>query len=93
MLLASLLSNKLKVAYGLVMIIAIFTTAFSCGYSFLKMHKKENYERNALIICFLAFLCARFGFSNMINFCFPFFGYLGIFQIILIIKKYIRSKK
>ena len=75
MLIASMISNKFKIAYGLVMLIAIFTTAFSCGFSFLEMHKKENYEKNALIICILAFICAKFGFSNMINVCFPLFGY------------------
>ena len=85
MVLASLLDSKIKLAYGVVMLAAIFTTAFSCGFSFLEMCQKENYERNALIICVLAFLCAKIGFSTMINYCFPIFGYIGIFQIVLII--------
>lgn len=93
MMLASLLSKEIKVVYGIVMLCAIFTTAFSCGFSFLEMRKKENYEKNALVICVIAFLCARFGFSNMINICFPFFGYFGIYQIILIFRRYMRSKK
>ena len=75
MLLASLLSNKLKMAYGLVLLSAIFTTAFSSGFSFLEMRKKDNYEKNALLICIIAFICARFGFSNMMNVCYPLFGY------------------
>lgn len=85
MILASLINPGIKLAYGIVMLAAIFTTAFSCGFSFLEMCKKENYERNALFICGIAFLCAKIGFSTMINYCFPIFGYIGIFQIILII--------
>ena len=69
---------------------AIFTTAFSCGFSFLNMRNRKNYERNALLICIVAFLCSGIGFSNMINICFPVFGYLGIFQILfLIYRKYL----
>lgn len=76
MYLASLLGSKFKIAYGLVMLLAIFTTAFSSGFNFLKMRKEENYEKNALGICILALACSRIGFSNLINFCFPLFGYL-----------------
>ena len=85
MMLASLLSNKIKIAYGIVMLIAIFTTAFSCGFSFLEMREKRNYEKNALIMCIVAFAVSKIGFSNMINICFPIFGFFGIFQIILIL--------
>lgn len=90
---ASYVSPNFKILYGLVMLMAIFTTAFSCGFSFLEMRKKENYEKNAFIICVGAVVCSRFGFSNMINICFPVFGILGIFQIILIFLENIRSKK
>lgn len=87
MMIASLISKKLKILYSIVILGAIFTTAFSCGFSFLKMSNEKNYERNALIICVLACICAKIGFSNLIEICFPFFGYFGIFQILLIIKK------
>ena len=79
MYIASLFSNNFKIAYGFVMLMAIFTTAFSSGFNFLEMRKKENYERNALIISLLALVCSRIGFSNLINFCFPLFGYLRNF--------------
>lgn len=87
MLLAGLISKNAEIACGWVMIAAILTTAISCGFSFLKMLNEKNYERNALIMCITAFLCSKFGFSNMINVCFPFFGVLGVFQIILILYK------
>ena len=41
MRLASLLSNEIKIFYGIVILAAIFTTAFSCGFNFLEMKKKE----------------------------------------------------
>ena len=85
MLIAGLLSNRIKLVYALVMIAAIFTTAFSCGFSFLNMRNKKYYERNAFIMCIAAFFCAKIGFSNMINTCFPIFGYFGIFQIIVVV--------
>lgn len=70
--------------YSLVILFAIFTTAFSCGYSFLKMNSKENYSKNACIMCVAGVALSRIGFSDMINFFFPLFGYLGILQILII---------
>lgn len=87
MLIASFISKKMRFFYGIVILAAIFTTAFSSGFSFLKMRSEKNYERNALVMCIAGFLCARIGFSNLINICFPIFGYVGIYQIILILMK------
>lgn len=87
MVIASLISRKMKFFYGIVILSAIFTTAFSSGFSFLKMRDKRNYEKNALVMCIAGFLCAGIGFSNLINICFPIFGYIGIYQIILILMK------
>lgn len=86
MMIAAMLSTKMKVAYGIVIIVAIFTTAFSSGFNFLQMCSNKNYEKNALLLCVVAFLCSKIGFSTMINIFFPLFGYLGFFQIFLIIK-------
>lgn len=88
MKIASFISKRMQVIYGFVILSAIFTTAFSSGFSFLKMKSYKNYEKNALLLCISGFLCARIGFSNLINICFPVFGYLGIFQIILILLKF-----
>ena len=93
MYIAEVTSSKMKILYGLVMISSIFTTAFSCGLSFLNMRKKENYTRNAFFICILALICSKIGFSNMVNICFPLFGFLGIFQIILIVLNNFKERK
>lgn len=70
--------------YSIVMLFAIFTTAFSCGYSFLRMSKEQNYFRNTFLVCVLSVFFSKIGFSNMINLFFPIFGYLGIIQIVVI---------
>ena len=70
--------------YSIVILFAIITTAFSCGYAFLKMNSEKNYFRNAALMCFAGVLLSRIGFSQMINICFPLFGYLGIAQLIMI---------
>ena len=93
MLIASMLSGNFKIVYGIIMLVAIFTTAFSCGFSFLEMREKKNYERNALLISILAFLVARIGFSNMINIFFPIFGFFGVFQVILLIVRGVKNEQ
>lgn len=70
--------------YSVIILFAIFTTAFSCGFAFLKMNSEKNYLRNAIIISVAGVILSRIGFSSMINFFFPLFGYLGIVQIIMI---------
>lgn len=73
-----------SIYYGFVMLFAVFTTAFSAGFAFLKMCKNENYITNALIMCIAGVLLSKIGFSNMINMFFPVFGYLGILQFVLL---------
>lgn len=75
----------IKYFYSIVILFAIFTTAFSCGYSFLRMNKEKNYFMNTCLMCFGAVILSRIGFSQMVNLFFPIFGYLGILQIIIIV--------
>lgn len=82
--LASLLGKWQEIFYCLVIVTAIITTAVSCGYAFLEM-QKENYDLKAILICVLAVLLSKIGFSEMVNTMFPIFGYLGIFQIICMV--------
>lgn len=70
--------------YNFAILFAIFTTAFSCGYAFLTLNSDKNYFRNCCWICLLSILISKIGFSNLINWCFPIFGYIGIAQIVYI---------
>lgn len=72
--------------YSFVIIISIFTSAISTGYSFLENTSKDkkNYKRNLIGICILAVLVSNIGFSNLVQVLYPLFGLLGFLQIILI---------
>ena len=85
LMIASHMSYLFGVFYSVVILCAIFTTAFSCGLNFLLSRKEKNYEWNAMLLCGSAFLFSRLGFSRLLNIFFPCFGILGIVQVIIII--------
>lgn len=84
---AGLLGNVYKYLYGFVILVAIFTTAISAGYSFLVncTKGKKQYTYWAIIMCITSILVSKLSFSGLINFLYPIFGYLGIIQIIFIL--------
>jgi len=81
--------------YGAVVVVAIFTSAISAGYGFLKNQvakkdvkkgdkvKREQsyYNKLLLIMCTLAPIIANFGFSALVSKLYPMFGILGLLQI------------
>lgn len=77
-----------KYIYGFIIIISIFTSAISTGYSFLKnvTKNKKQYLCVLIIISIIGILVSNIGFSNLVEILYPIFGILGIIQIILIIK-------
>lgn len=72
-----------KYLYGLVILIAIFTTAISEGYSFLENVSKtqKQYFVYSILICFLAIIFSNIGFGKLLDLLYPFLGYLGLLQI------------
>lgn len=84
LMISKLSNNFVFWYYNFVILFAIFTTAFSCGYAFLKLSLEKNYFRNCLLLCFFGIILARIGFSNLVNIFFPIFGYLGLIQIIFL---------
>ena len=80
---------KISRMYGLIILIAIFTTAISIGAGFLNNVSKTNkeYKIFAFLICLVSVLVANIGFANLVRVLFPMFGYIGIFQVLFIIKK------
>ena len=84
---ASSLGNGAKYIYGIVILIAIFTTAISSLYGFLNNIKVngKKYVLYTLSICIASIFVGQIGFSNLINLLYPILGYLGIIQIILLI--------
>ena len=74
--------------YGIVILLSIFSTAISIGISFLKNIAKDrrSYTQIVAMMCITGTLISNFGFSNLVKILFPLFGYLGIVEIIWILK-------
>lgn len=80
---ASQSGNMYKYLYGLTIILAIFTSAISAGYSILENYaqKPKKYKSVAIAICISAIFVSKIGFSNLVNLLYPVFGLLGTVQI------------
>lgn len=72
-----------KYLYGLVILIAIFTTAISQGYSFLNniSKNKKQYFIYSILICSLSIAFSNIGFGKLLDILYPLLGYLGLMQI------------
>ena len=81
--------GKFKPVYAFIILSSIFTTAISIGIGFLQniSQNKKSYVQIVLFMCITSLIVANFGFSNLVNFVYPLFGYLGILQMISIIKQ------
>ncbi len=76
---------KLKVLYGIVILTSILTTAISLIAGLMQNVKEKNNKKIWLyLICISSIFISQIGFSALINFLYPIFGYIGIIQIILI---------
>ena len=85
---AGTLGNINKIVYGIVILIAIFTSAVSAGYGFLIniCKNSKTYKIISILICLSGALISRIGFSSLINNLYPLFGFLGIIQIFFLLK-------
>ena len=81
------LGNIFKYIYGIVILIAIFTTAVSSCYGFLNNINVngKKYILYSAIICILVIFTGQISFSGLINFLYPILGFLGIIQIFFLI--------
>ena len=74
--------------YGIVILLSIFSTAISIGISFLKNITKDRkgFPQIVAIMCITGVIISNFGFSNLVKILFPLFGYIGIVEMIWILK-------
>ena len=86
---------KFKPIYEFIILSSIFTTAISIGIGFLQnvSKNKKSYAQFVLFMCITSLIVSNVGFSKLVNFVYPLFGYLGIVQIIFIIKQKNYCKK
>lgn len=82
------ISWQFLIIYGIMVGIAIFTSAISAGYSLICNVAKENKSKKliALILCIIAIPISTISFSTLVNLLYPIFGLLGTLQIIFLIK-------
>lgn len=78
--------NKYKKIYAFIVLASIFTTANSVGIGFLQNISKNSnsYPQFVLFMCITSLLMSNIGFSKLLNFIYPVFGYIGILQIVII---------
>lgn len=74
--------------YGIIILLSIFSTAISIGISFLRniTKDKNSFPQIVTILCISGIIISNFGFSNLVKILFPLFGYLGIVEIVCILK-------
>lgn len=86
--------SELGKIYTFIILASIFTTAISIGIGVLQniSKNKKSYTQFVTILCITSLLVSNLGFSKLINFAYPLFGYIGIIQIVLILSKNICKK-
>lgn len=78
-----------KIIYAFIILSSIFTTAISIGMGFLQnvSENRKSYTQFVLFMCITSLIISNFGFSKLVNFIYPLFGYMGIVQIFFLINK------
>lgn len=81
--------TQFKPIYAFIILASIFTTAISIGTGFLQniSKTKKSYTQLVLFMCITSLLISNFGFSKLVNFAYPIFGYIGILQVFALISK------
>lgn len=85
----------MQYTYICVLIAAMFTTAVANGYGFVSRMSSVlhvNQRRFTLVFILIAIIIAQLGFSNMVSRIYPLFGYIGIFEVVLILLYFIFIK-
>lgn len=83
---SGMFGNIYKYLYGGIILVAIFTSCISAGYSVLEnyIEKPKTYKRLAVVLCISSIFVSNIGFSNLINLLYPVFGLLGMAQIVML---------
>ena len=77
-----------KKIYAFIILASIFTTAISVGIGFIQnMNRNQiSYPQLVLFMCITSLIVSNFGFSKLVNLIYPIFGYIGILQMIIILR-------
>lgn len=88
-------SQSLAKVYGIVLILAMYTSAVTSGYCLterISTKLKVNYKMVAVVICAISIPMSSLGFSSLISTLYPVFGYLGLFMLFVILFHFVKSR-
>lgn len=84
MAIAARLGENVKMGYGILLWLAMLTTAIANGFVCIEGIKDTlgiGHVWTSLVFCIAAIPLASFGFKNLIHTLYPLFGYIGIFIV------------
>lgn len=87
--------KSMQYIYLFVLFAAMFTTAVANGYGFISRMSDVlhiPFYMFTILFILVSIVVAHIGFSNMVGKLYPIFGYIGLFEIILILLYFINSK-
>lgn len=86
---AGMMQKGYKIIYGMIILVAIYTSAISAGYGFLEKYNnnQKKYKKIVILMSTIAFCISNLGFTTLVNLLYPIFGLLGLVQMIIILKK------
>jgi len=73
--------------YSFILLTAMFTTAVTVGFCFLNKLSSgatKRFNIFGIIICLISIPISQIGFANMVKSIYPIFGYVGLFQVLMI---------
>ena len=90
--LASRLHFLISWAYGIIIILEIYTTAVSIlyGFTFRLSSNKKTRIVYAFIACSIALVLARYGFSESVIMYYPIIGWAGVLFLFLLVKSHLQ---
>lgn len=77
-------SLSLNLIYLIIFMLAVFTTAIGNFYSLCEIFAQKNFPLPKLFITATGIIFANIEFSRLVSKIYPIFGYIGMFEIILI---------
>ncbi len=81
--------------YGIILFMALCTTAISHGFGILgKFHFKTRLDRAlaSAILCLAAMPFARLGFSSLVSYLYSAFGFMGLIWTVLLLVRFFKSR-
>ena len=90
---ANKFSSFIKYSYIIIFMLAVFSTAIGNFFGLCQDLEQKKFTHPGLFISFLSIIFANIKFSRLISEIYPIFGYIGLFEIILITVFYFSMPK